>query len=269
MGKGMLKNLAAKLPNAMFYVWNRSLDPVNEVISQYAAGKITSCESPRAVVEECDVTFCMLSTMEASQAVFDDAKDGVIVGVSKGKLIVDCATLTPERMLDEAKRISAKGGLFVEAPVSGSKGPAEQGTLIFLCGGGIPPARSSLSSMTKEGQHGADESQFNRIKVALDAMGKASFFFGPVGQGTSSLSLQLLSLSLSLLSSLSSLSLSLSLLSGTRVKLIVNMVMGTMMTSFSEGLSLTEAIGLPVDKVLEVIDLGAIACPMYKLKGNS
>lgn len=236
MGKGMLKNLAAKLPNAKFYVWNRSLDPVNEVISQYAAGKITSCESPRAVVEECDVTFCMLSTMEASQAVFDDTKDGVIVGVSEGKLIVDCATLTPERMLDEAKRISAKGGLFVEAPVSGSKGPAEQGTLIFLCGGGIPPARSSLSSMTKEGQHGADESQFNRIKVALDAMGKASFFFGPVGQGT-------------------------------RVKLIVNMVMGTMMTSFSEGLSLTEAIGLPVDKVLEVIDLGAIACPMYKLKG--
>ena len=79
----MLKNLAAKLPNAKFYVWNRSLDPVNEVISQYAAGKITSCESPRAVVEECDVTFCMLSTMEASQAVFDDAKHAAEVGAAE------------------------------------------------------------------------------------------------------------------------------------------------------------------------------------------
>ena len=233
MGKGMLKNLATKLPHAKFFVWNRSKDPVEEVIAQYAAGKITYCSTARKVVEKSDVIFCMLSNMEASIAVFD-ADDGVIAGVSKEKLIIDCATLTPERMLDEARRIKAKGGLFLEAPVSGSKGPAEQGSLIFLCGGGIPPVGSSL--LSNDGQAGADDSQFKRVKSALDAMGKASFFFGPVGQGT-------------------------------RVKLIVNMIMGTMMASFSEGLSLTEATGLPVDKVLEVIDLGAIACPMYKLKG--
>ena len=228
----MLKNLVTKLPHANFFVWNRSVHPVNEMVAQYAVGKIISCSSAREVVEKSDVIFCMLSTMDASEVVFD-ADDGVIAGVSNGKLIVDCATLTPERMLDEAKRVKERGGLFLEAPVSGSKGPAEQGSLIFLCGGGIPPTGALLSS---KGQAGADESQFQKLKPALDAMGKASFFFGPVGQGT-------------------------------RVKLIVNMVMGTMMTSFSEGLALTEATGLPVDRVLEVIDLGAISCPMYKLKG--
>ena len=45
----------------------------------------------------------------------------MVAGVTDGKVVVDCATLTPERMVDEANRISAKGGSFLEAPVSGSK----------------------------------------------------------------------------------------------------------------------------------------------------
>ena len=133
-------------------------------------------------------------------------------------------------MIEEARCISDRGGMFLEAPVSGSKVPAENGQLIFLCGGGLPT--NGLS------RQGADETVFERVKPALDSMGKASFFFGPVGQGS-------------------------------RVKLIVNMVMGTMMTSFAEGLSLSEAAELPSEKLLEVIDLGAIACPMFKGKGPS
>ena len=100
----MLKNLVTKLTHANFFVWNRSAHRVNEMVAQYAVGKIISCSSAREVVEKSDVIFCMLSTMDASEVVFD-ADDGVIAGVSNGKLIVDCATLTPERMLDEAKRV--------------------------------------------------------------------------------------------------------------------------------------------------------------------
>ena len=69
-------------------------------------------------------------------------------------------------------------------------------------------------------------------------MGKASFFFGPIGQGS-------------------------------RVKLIVNMIMGTMMSSFSEGLALSESASLPTDKILEVIGMAAIANPMFAGKGPS
>lgn len=63
----------------------------------------------------------MLSTLEASQEVFDAPETGVIAGVSAGKVIVDCATLSPERMAREAEQIAALGGHFLEAPVSGSK----------------------------------------------------------------------------------------------------------------------------------------------------
>ena len=67
-------------------------------------------------------------------------------------------------------------------------------------------------------------------------MGKAMFFFGAVG-------------------------------GGTRIKLAVNMVMGTMLASLGEGLSLTKEAGIEAKLLLEVLDLGAMACPLFKLKG--
>lgn len=54
---------------------------------------------------------------------------------------------------------------------------------------------------------------------------------------------------------------------GAKMKLIVNSVMGSMMASFAEGLSLTEKAGLDPDTLLQVISLGAINTPMYALKG--
>ena len=56
--------------------------------------------------------------------------------------------------------IEAAGAAYLEAPVSGSKGPAEAGQLVFLAGG--------------------DRALFDRAAPALDVMGKASFFLGPV-----------------------------------------------------------------------------------------
>ena len=54
---------------------------------------------------------------------------------------------------------------------------------------------------------------------------------------------------------------------GTRMKLVVNMVMGSMMCAFGEGLSLCDAVGLDGGQLLQVLDLGAMANPMFKMKG--
>lgn len=107
---------------------------------------------------------------------------------------------------------------FLEAPVSGSKGPAAQGSLIFLCAG--------------------SEDLFNEIKDnGLQAMGKASHFFRTeVGYGT-------------------------------RAKLVVNSLMGTMLAAFGEGLALSESMGLDPSTMIEVIGEGAIQSPMYSMKG--
>ena len=83
------------------------------------------------------------------------------------------------------------------------------------------------------------ETVFNdeTVQSALDSMGKATHFFGPdVGRGT-------------------------------RAKLVVNSLMGTMMAAFGESLALSESVGLDGNKMLEVFSQGAIATPMFALKG--
>jgi 3-hydroxyisobutyrate dehydrogenase-like beta-hydroxyacid dehydrogenase len=82
------------------------------------------------------------------------------------------------------------------------------------------------------------EDLFNEIKDSgLAAMGKASHFFNTeVGFGT-------------------------------RAKLVVNSLMGTMLAAFGEGMALSESIGLDPLKMMEVIGQGAIQSPIFALKG--
>lgn len=75
-----------------------------------------------------------------------------------------------------------------------------------------------------------------KVEKELEAMGKKSFFLGGVG-------------------------------TGTRMKLVVNMVMGSMMTAFSEGIVLAEKSDLDASTLLDVLDLGAMANPLFRMKG--
>jgi len=54
---------------------------------------------------------------------------------------------------------------------------------------------------------------------------------------------------------------------GTRAKLVVNSLMGTMVAAFGESLALSENVGLDPLKMIEVIGQGAIQSPVYALKG--
>lgn len=48
---------------------------------------------------------------------------------------MDVSTIDVGTAQKIAAAIRGAGGRYIEAPVSGSKGPAEQGTLIFLTAG--------------------------------------------------------------------------------------------------------------------------------------
>lgn len=212
MGEGMATCLLND--GRSLVVWNRDASK-SEKLKRAFPRLVTVAATAATVVETCAVTFSMLSTLEASQAVFP----ALVGAVREGKSIVDCATLTPERMRDMRGAVTLAGGRFLEAPVSGSKAPAAQGALIFLCGG--------------------DAALYAEVKPELAVMGKADFLFGDVG-------------------------------AGTKMKLVVNMVMGDMMVALSEGLSLCGAAGLPGDAeagLLKVLDLGIMSNGMFRLKG--
>ena len=54
------------------------------------------CETSPQVVEQCDITYSMLSTPEVVAKVFFDPEDGSLAGLSEGKSFIDCATLEVE-----------------------------------------------------------------------------------------------------------------------------------------------------------------------------
>lgn len=64
----------------------------------HLVGSIDHTPRTYATTKTKQVTFSMLSTIEASEAVFA-GPTGVLAGVKAGTSIVDCATLTPERMV--------------------------------------------------------------------------------------------------------------------------------------------------------------------------
>ncbi|XP_022956320.1 glyoxylate/succinic semialdehyde reductase 2, chloroplastic-like [Cucurbita moschata] len=211
MGSPMAENLVKSGYDVT--VWNRTkskCDPLINLGAKYQP-------SPQKVAASCDVTFAMLADPESALDVAV-GENGAVSGLSPGKGYVDVSTVDAATSNLVSARIKDTGALFLEAPVSGSKKPAEDGQLIFLTAG--------------------DKALYERVAPLLDIMGKSKFYLGEVGNGAA-------------------------------MKLVVNMIMGSMMASFSEGLLLSEKVGLDPSILVQVVSQGAISAPMYSLKGPS
>ena len=53
---------------------------------------------------------------------------------------------------------------------------------------------------------------------------------------------------------------------GSQMKLIINMMLGAIMAVNAEGIALAQSLGLQVEDFIEVVNLGAMGTPMFKLK---
>lgn len=56
---------------------------------------------------------------------------------------------------------------------------------------------------------------------------------------------------------------------GTDMKLVINLMLGGMMALLAEGMAMGETLGLSAERVLEALDNGALAAPMYQVKGRA
>jgi 3-hydroxyisobutyrate dehydrogenase/2-hydroxy-3-oxopropionate reductase len=56
---------------------------------------------------------------------------------------------------------------------------------------------------------------------------------------------------------------------GTKMKFVVNLVQGEMMLTLAEGLTFGEKLGFNGDRILEVLDSGGVASPLFHSKGRS
>ncbi|GMH25809.1 hypothetical protein Nepgr_027652 [Nepenthes gracilis] len=211
MGKAMAMNL---LRNGFkVTVWNRTLSKCNELVEH---GALVG-ETPAVVVKKSKYTIAMLSDPSVALSVVF-GENGVLGQICNGKGYIDMSTVDADTSTKISEAITSKGGYFLEAPVSGSKKPAEDGQLVILAAG--------------------EKALYDDAVPAFDVLGKKSFFLGKVGNGA-------------------------------KMKLVVNMIMGSMMNAFAEGLELADRSGLNPHTLLDVLDLGAVANPMFKLKGPS
>lgn len=91
-------------------------------------------ESPLHVAQEADVIFTMVTHTAALQEV-TGGPNGILQGLTPGKIYVDMSTVSPTFSRELAEQVAAQGAMMLDVPVSGSVITLEQGNLSLMVGG--------------------------------------------------------------------------------------------------------------------------------------
>jgi len=91
-------------------------------------------DSPRAVAHACDYTFAMVTNSAALRAIAE-GPDGLLAGLSAGKIFIDMSTVSPAVSRALAAQVRALGADMVDSPVSGSVITLTEGKLSVMVGG--------------------------------------------------------------------------------------------------------------------------------------
>ncbi|XP_029432522.1 putative oxidoreductase GLYR1 isoform X2 [Rhinatrema bivittatum] len=195
MGSGIVSNLL-KMGHTVT-VWNRTAEKEGARLGR----------TPAEVVSTCDITFACVSDPKASKDLVL-GPSGVLQGIRPGKCYVDMSTVDPDTVAEIAQVIVSRGGRFLEAPVSGNQQLSNDGMLVILAAG--------------------DRGVYEDCSSCFQAMGKASFFLGDVGNAA-------------------------------KMMLILNMVQGSFMATIAEGLTLAQVTGQSQQTLLDILNQGQLA----------
>ncbi len=158
MGSAMARNLVSA--GLRTTIWDRSSTATAPLSD---AGALVAA-SPAEAVHDAQVVITMLPTADVVTSVIFDS--GVAEALPAGAAWAQMGTIG----LAETTAISSRLGelrpdvMFVDAPVSGSKGPAEAGQLLILASG--PPAAAAA------------------VRPVFSAIGRRTVWLGEAGQGS-------------------------------------------------------------------------------------
>ncbi len=158
MGSRMALNL--QKAGYELIVYNRTKSRAKALIDGGASWE----DSPAEVAKESDILITMLSTPQIVRQVAE-GEMGFLSQLATGRIWMDCSTVNPSFSREMAGKAQARGIRFVDAPVAGTKGPAEKGELVFLVGG--------------EGE------ALETCQPLMEVMGKKTIPLGASGAGSS------------------------------------------------------------------------------------
>ena len=208
MGAGMARNIAvAGIP---LRVWNRTPEKARPLAETGATVSGTAVEAVRGA----DVVITMLFDTESVESTITDARDGL----ADGTVWLQQSTVGVEGTERLAKLAEELRLVYVDAPVLGTKKPAEDGNLVVLASG--------------------PDSARETVQPILDAIGSTTTWLGEAGQGT-------------------------------RLKLVANSWVLTVVEGIAEALTLAQALGVEPQRFLDVVKGGAMDAPYVQLKGRA
>ncbi|MET9908589.1 NAD(P)-dependent oxidoreductase [Streptomyces sp. NPDC006476] len=146
MGRPMALNLSRA--GTPLLVWNRTPDRCEPL---RASGAEVAAD-PAEVFARAGVVFLMLADEVATDAVLGRGTPDFTARVA-GRTVVHMGTTAPEYSGGLQDAVRAAGGRYVEAPVSGSRVPAEQGQLVAMLAGdsdAVAEVRPLLAPLCRE-----------------------------------------------------------------------------------------------------------------------
>lgn len=129
MGHGMAKNIVTKgFPLTVMAHRNRK--PIENLLSLGAK----EAKSPKEIAAASDlVILCVTGTPEVEATIYGE--NGLMSAMRKGLIIADASTAVPQSTVKIAADVEAKGGHFVDTPLTRTPKEAEAGKLGVMTGG--------------------------------------------------------------------------------------------------------------------------------------
>jgi 3-hydroxyisobutyrate dehydrogenase-like beta-hydroxyacid dehydrogenase len=126
-------------------------------------------DTPREIAAAADVVVTSVPNDSVLEEVASGT-DGILEGLTAGKVWVDMSTVSPHVSRDIARRVRERGAEMLDAPVSGSVPQVQTGTLTIMVGGDaqayarVEPLLRELGTPTYIGENG----QGLMLKLAIN-----------------------------------------------------------------------------------------------------
>lgn len=178
MGAAMARNLIKA--GFTLTVHNRSRGKVEELLRDGARDGGSPAGAARAAEV---VLLCLPDTPDVERVLFDE--DGVVHGLKRDAVVIDCSTISPTETVDFAARIKKSGAHLLDSPVSGGPKGAQDGTLSCMIGGDaeivercMPVFQAIGKTFTHVGGNGAGQAckSCNQLVVVGNMMAVAEAF---------------------------------------------------------------------------------------------
>jgi len=138
-------------------VWNRTRARAESFAEEHRGVEVA--ESPAEAARGAGVVISMVPDgPEVEEVLFAAAE-----GMAEGALAIDMSTIAPTVSRSIGERLGERGIHFLDAPVTGSRPKAEDGTLTIMVGGAAE--------------------DFERARPVLESMGQLVIHVGPSGHG--------------------------------------------------------------------------------------